>query len=429
MPIGLETAADIATGAILGNAVETSSDTRPNNTHQTICLNCSAPLAGAFCAACGQKAHVHRTLAGFGHDLIHGVFHFDGKIWGTLPMLIWHPGELTRRYVHGERAKFVSPLALFLFIVFLTYAVFNNLVPHNTELNTKVSASETETEYQSDRKDILSAIDRLEKEKKQKVAANELGYEWMDGEIARNRASLAELDENRSKEVYTADLAARKFAIIQRESQTTIARLEAELAAKVKSGQETKAISEKIAEEKTAAALMEKAQNALSSTQEPPKNWTFTGGSFAGSKTLNDMAKHAAENPQLLLYKIQSNAYKFSWALIPISLPFLWLLFFWRRQFKLFDHAVFVTYSLCFMMALSTLGAIVISVTQEGSAPFVISILALIFVPPLHMYRQLHRAYQTSRFGAMCRALLLSHFALLALTLFASLILTLGITG
>jgi hypothetical protein len=429
MAIGFETAADIATGAILGNVVEPTSDPRSDNMHRSTCLNCEAHLTGSFCAACGQKAHVHRTLAGFGHDLIHGVFHFDGKIWRTLPMLFWHPGELTRRYVHGERAKFVSPLALFLFIVFLTYAVFNNLVPHNTELNTKASASKTETEYQSDRKDILSAIDRLEKEKKEKVAAKELGYEWMDTEIARNRASLKELDENRRKEIYTADLAARKFAIIQRESQTTIARLEAEFALKEKSGQDTKAISEKIADEKAAAALMEKAQDNLSRTLEPPKNWTFTGGSFAGSKTLNDMAKHAAENPQLLLYKIQSNAYKFSWALIPISLPFLWLLFFWRRQFKLFDHVVFITYSLCFMMALSTLGAIVISLTQEGSAPFVISILALIFVPPLHMYRQLHGAYQTSRFGAMCRALLLSHFALLALTLFASLILTLGITS
>ena len=429
MPIGLETAADIATGAILGNAVEPSSDPRSDNMHPSACLNCEAHLIGSFCAACGQKANVHRTLAGFGHDLIHGAFHFDGKIWRTLPMLFWHPGELTRRYVHGERAKFVSPLALFLFVVFLTYAVFNNLVPQNTELNTKVSASETATEYQSVRKEILSAIGKLEKEKKEGIAASGLGYEWMDTEIARNRASLAELDENHLKEIYTADLAARKFAIIQQESQTTIARLEAELALKEKSGQETKAISEKIADEKAAAALMKKAQNNLSRTLEPPKNWTFTGGSFSGSKTLNDMAKHAAENPQLLLYKIQSNAYKFSWALIPISLPFLWLLFFWRRQFKLFDHAVFVTYSLCFMMMLSTLGAIVISLTQEGSALFVISILALIFVPPLHMYRQLHRAYQTSRFGAMCRALLLSHFALLALTLFASLILTLGITG
>ncbi len=59
----------------------------------------------------------------FFHDLLHGVLHFEGKIWRTLPMLAWRPGELTRRYIDGERAKFVSPIALFLFSVFLMFAV------------------------------------------------------------------------------------------------------------------------------------------------------------------------------------------------------------------------------------------------------------------------------------------------------------------
>ena len=58
----------------------------------------------------------------FGHDLVHGVLHLDGKIWRTLPLLAWRPGELTRRYVDGERAKFVSPMAMFLFSVFLMFA-------------------------------------------------------------------------------------------------------------------------------------------------------------------------------------------------------------------------------------------------------------------------------------------------------------------
>ena len=59
----------------------------------------------------------------FCHDLLHGVLHFEGKIWRTLPMLAWRPGELTRRYIDGERARFVSPIALFLFCVFLMFAV------------------------------------------------------------------------------------------------------------------------------------------------------------------------------------------------------------------------------------------------------------------------------------------------------------------
>src|SRR5688572_30126181 len=122
----LEAVGDAATGAVLASTVEpkTGADghTRENN-----CLNCGAELTGDYCHACGQRAHVHRTLHAFWHDLLHGVLHLDGKIWRTLPLLAWRPGELTRRYVEGERARFVSPLALFLFSVFLMFALFSAL--------------------------------------------------------------------------------------------------------------------------------------------------------------------------------------------------------------------------------------------------------------------------------------------------------------
>ena len=89
------------------------------------CLNCGTPLSGAYCAHCGQAAHVHRSLHSLGHDILHGVFHFEGKFWSTLPQLFFFPGRLTRRYIDGERAKFVSPMALFLFTVFSMFAVFS----------------------------------------------------------------------------------------------------------------------------------------------------------------------------------------------------------------------------------------------------------------------------------------------------------------
>ena len=429
MPTGFEAAADIATGALLGRAVEPVAGERADDTHETSCLNCGTLLSGPYCVACGQKAHVHRTLAGFGHDLVHGVFHFDGKIWRTLPMLFWRPGELTRRYIHGERAKFVSPLALFLFTVFLTFAVFNTLAPNAPTINTKLGADNAEVQYQSDRQEILGQITKLQNDKEAKIAEKALGFEWMDGEIARHQGDLKQLEANRGKEMHVADMVARKMALDRSKSETLILRLEAELAAAKQAGQLTSAIEDKLKAERLNVKVMGKAQNALTKGDTSSPDFTFTDGSFFGSKKLNEAAKHAAENPQLLLYKIQSSAYKFSWALIPISLPFLWLLFFWHRQFKLFDHAVFITYSLCFMMLLSALGGLIINFSTEGGAPFVITILALIFVPPLHMYRQLHRAYQTSRFGAIWRTFLLSNFALLALTLFASLIIMLGVTG
>lgn len=417
-------AADIVTGAAIARAVEPGAGETHGGADGN-CLNCGTALIGAHCHACGQKGHVHRTLHAFGHDFLHSVLHFDGKIWRTIPMLFWNPGALTRRYVHGERAKFVSPLALFLFTVFLTFAVFNWLAPAKVEPNAVVDAGSAQAEYANDRKEILNDIAELEADKKQAVAENRPGYQWMDAEIARHRERLEALEEGKGKEVRRAEIAARKFSTEKSKIETNIARLEAELAAARKAGQPTAEIEERLEAEKLGVKLMGGAANALTNADGGGGEWNFTNLDFPGAAQLNKAVKHASENPQLLLYKIQSNAYKFSWALIPISTPFVWLLFFWRWRFKMFDHAVFVTYSLTFMMLLGVICGILI----QFPATEVVGGLALVFLPPIHMYRHLRHAYETSRFGAIWRTCLLSVFALTALTLFAVLIVTLGVTG
>ena len=111
-----EAVGDAVTGGMLaprGRAA--AGEARDGHTHETNCLNCGTALAGPYCHACGQKAHVHRSLARLLPRFPAGVLNFEGKIWRTLPMLAWRPGELTRRYIDGERARFVSPIALFLF--------------------------------------------------------------------------------------------------------------------------------------------------------------------------------------------------------------------------------------------------------------------------------------------------------------------------
>src|SRR5947208_7617507 len=120
----LEAFGDAVTGGVLGRAVEPrAGEAADGHTVDRVCLNCGAALSGPFCSQCGQHAHVHRTLSAFFHDFLHGVLHFEGKIFRTLPLLAWKPGELTRRYIDGQRASFVSPIALFLFCVFLMFSV------------------------------------------------------------------------------------------------------------------------------------------------------------------------------------------------------------------------------------------------------------------------------------------------------------------
>ena len=97
---------------------------RPRRPHpRANCLNCGAPLAGPYCArlrpacarppvTCAPSSAISCTACSIS----------KARFWRTLPMLAWRPGKLTRRYIDGQRARFVSPIALFLFSVFLLFA-------------------------------------------------------------------------------------------------------------------------------------------------------------------------------------------------------------------------------------------------------------------------------------------------------------------
>src|SRR4051794_22614912 len=108
---GIDAVGDAVTGGLLARAVEPEAgEARADgHTHEKNCLNCRTPLTGPYCSVCGQKAHVHRSVGAFFQDFVQGLFNFEGKMWRTLPMLAWRPGELTRRYIAGERARFISP--------------------------------------------------------------------------------------------------------------------------------------------------------------------------------------------------------------------------------------------------------------------------------------------------------------------------------
>lgn len=339
-----ELAGDLADAVVTAGALDrelgaSSAVGRDGHTHETRCLNCGAALAGAFCHECGQGAHVHRTLGAFFHDLLHGVFHFEGRIWHTLPLLVMRPGALTRRYVDGQRARFVSPLALFLFSVFLMFAAIQQTGSTNAGAITATGP---------DGKPVhgLPAIDLKLKE------------------LAAERATAVKDHDD------TDDIDAQ-IAVLKT----------ARLAAAGKTGSELKL----------------------------PQ--TSTGLSF-----LDSTMDKVRDNPELAIYKVQMHAYKFSWLLIPISVPFVWLLFPFDRRFPFYDHTVFVTYSLGFMTLLTVL-VIVLDALGLGAAGAL-----MVFGPPLHMYRQLRGTYGVGRWSGAWRTMALLLFAGVALTIFAGVI-------
>jgi len=54
---------------------------------------------------------------------VHEFLHFDGKIFLTLKLLVTKPGELTLDYLRGRRARYVSPVRLYLAISVVYFAL------------------------------------------------------------------------------------------------------------------------------------------------------------------------------------------------------------------------------------------------------------------------------------------------------------------
>jgi hypothetical protein len=98
-----------------------------------VCLNCGERLTGRFCTQCGQRAvpphPTIRQLAGDAWDELAG---WDGRLARTVRTLIRHPGQLTRALLEGQRARYVSPVRLYL-TCSLVYFVLAAAVPQRLD--------------------------------------------------------------------------------------------------------------------------------------------------------------------------------------------------------------------------------------------------------------------------------------------------------
>jgi len=356
------------------------------------CLNCQAPVIGNYCGNCGQALHVHRSIGAFWHDILHGVLHFEGKFWRTLPLLAWKPGELTRRYIHGERARFISPMALFLFSVFMMFAVFSFL-------GDPFSAGNANVVDESVSGGIITEANRIE------------------GQIKAKTAQLPQASGDKKAKLEQDILSLKK-------GRNLLASMTGEEPpypdVKLSDGDMTETNLSPADLERIEARVDDISKGNILTDES-----SISTGSPQADQWLRSSVKKVTANPDLLLYKLKANGYKFAWLLIPLSLPFVWLTLIGRRGFHFYDYAVFTTYSISFMSLLfitcAVLAAIGVSGTLWG--------LLLVLYPPFHMYRQLRHGYGMSRPEALIRTFFLLFFTVISLSLFFAILLALGILG
>jgi hypothetical protein len=88
------------------------------------CPNCGSLRLGKYCSICGQKAAPSAPTVGyFVHELTHELLHVDGKIFRSLRLLLTRPGFLTREIFRGRRARYISPIRLYLTASILAFAL------------------------------------------------------------------------------------------------------------------------------------------------------------------------------------------------------------------------------------------------------------------------------------------------------------------
>jgi len=315
----IEAGGGAVTAGLIGATIEGGGRRKPG--HGQACPNCETAVHGNYCPTCGQPAHIHRSVLHMLEEALHGLVHFDTKFWRTLPRLLFRPGTLTREYIHGKRARYVSPMAIFLFTVLLMFFAFSFLGGAETSGSAFVVDANAEVATQT-------------------AAPNVVPQTWQEQWIAAVERAKIELPFG---------------------------------------GEEF--------EKKLRAKLL---------------------------------------NPDLILYKLQQTAYKLSFLLIPISVPFIALLFLWKRGVTWFDHTVFVLYSLSFMSLLSVAGSGLDALPGGGmglAGPL------LVIAAPLHMAFQVKGAYALGWFSTLWRTAALLLFAGLALGLFAAAIVVLGLMG
>lgn len=414
----------MATAGLVAGAIE---GREAREAGEGACINCGAALSGPYCSQCGQAAHPHRSLVHVFEEFLHGIIHFDTKAWRTLPMLAFRPGTLTRNYVYGKRARYISPLALFLFTVFFMFAVFSfagSGPPVN--INETGSVADAQADLAEAREELAAAERGL-----QQVLANPDPDQpaGLEASLARQAISLAQA------EVAREEAAVRRA--VAREAAAAEGAQEDAGPAQNETAQPTQEAPPPAADSETPPGQpnIAASEGGVSINRESDDlTWQDASREIAededfviveGWDSFNEKAREKLRNPELAVYKIQQAAYKFSFLLIPISLPFIALLFLWKRGVTFYDHVVFALYSLSFVSILFV--AMVMAAQVSWLTWFVPS--AILLGLPAHTFFHLKGAYALGWFSALWRTFFMLIFAIIALSIFLIAIIILGLTG
>ena len=94
------------------------------------CLNCGTRLRGQYCGSCGQRSRTRLiSIWQLLQEAFGDLLELDSRLWRTVIPLLTRPGQLTKDYLEGRRARYMPPFRTYLVlsVMFFVVAFFD---PH-----------------------------------------------------------------------------------------------------------------------------------------------------------------------------------------------------------------------------------------------------------------------------------------------------------
>lgn len=319
------------------------------------CANCGTIVGNRYCTTCGQLAsNFHRPIWDLVASSLADTFALDGRLWRSLPLLLFRPGRMTRNYLDGKRARYVPPFRLFLLssvIFFLTLFTLGDQMGWYSSL--KINNF------------IEKGIDPL-----------------AEGEAPIPIVTDARLEELRAR-VADSDLSPEELA----EAQAELARAEAGITLQ-RIMQEDGRIDRDALREEISSRMDEGATEA-----DRERTWRTA-----------DHAATVYENQDRYGARMREWAPRFSLMFMPILAVMLTILYAWHRRRYIYDHTITALHVQTFIYLMSTV-LLVVAAFNPANVGWLVAfgILALI----VYIYRQLRVTYETGRFMAGLRTLIM----------------------
>lgn len=397
------------------------------------CKNCGTPLEGWYCYSCGQNADTrHRSILHLIWETIEGMFHLDGRLANTLPLLFFRPGVLAKDLMEGRIARHAPPfrtflVALLLFIFAAEHAIHN--IRHEIELKEEKEIAALATPAGRKAKADEMRKDAVEARDSRLSAAAEVRDEALK-EPGANKAEIAADYDERVKKAQ--DRYAAKIAEADALEKNPNAAAEAK--AKIEKRGENAAEQIRGLDLQNVGAIDESTRkigeaniggqhfNVVTPDGAAHKEVkadidlgnTSNGHGFANG--FKEGLAKAIANPDYYILVMFGWAHRLAVLLLPIIGLSLALVYVNRRQFYIYDHLLVATNLLSFAFLTNAIGMVLPAALM---GPW---FAILTFWTPINLFQTLRGGYGSTVVGAIFKTLIVWFMSVFA---FATLVVAL----